>query len=318
MMYDWNLNGVMVLVDVIFTNSLLALACILVSNNLRFYRPKKNRYLYILVLCIAISGLWIAVIKFGFFIANKYDQQFNLFAYDEAYNIFVTNSMPVRFDIGFLVIGCMALVSMLWYHSEEQKETEQRKADTEVLAKDAELYSLRQQLQPHFLFNSLNSISALSEFLRGTLKKEEHAWVTLAEEIQQLELYLEIEKVRFGHRLNTEIFIDETAKDLILPPLLLQPIVENAIKFGLYDTTEAVTIRLNAHKNDNELVITVKNPFDPETSSPKHGLGFGLSSATRRLFLLFSRTDLLTTQSTENLFTTIVKIPQHDQSNTDR
>ena len=92
--------------------------------------------------------------------------------------------------------------------------------------------------------------------------------------------------------------------------MLLQPLVENAIKFGLYDTTEAVTITIDAARENNYLVVTIQNPFDPETSSPKQGTGFGLSSVQRRLFLLFSRSDLLSTRHTNNLFTTVIKIPQ--------
>jgi LytS/YehU family sensor histidine kinase len=92
--------------------------------------------------------------------------------------------------------------------------------------------------------------------------------------------------------------------------MLLQPIVENAIKFGLYDTTEAVTIRIEAHADNNYVVISVQNPFDPETSRPKQGTGFGLSSIQRRLYLLFARGDLFETRVEGHLFTTIVKIPQ--------
>lgn len=95
-----------------------------------------------------------------------------------------------------------------------------------------------------------------------------------------------------------------------LPALLLQPIAENAIKFGLYDTMGDTVIRFLAMKEENILVIKVQNPFDPETSSPKLGTGFGLKSIQRRLYLLFARTDLLTTQAKGNTFTTIVKIPQ--------
>jgi LytS/YehU family sensor histidine kinase len=123
-------------------------------------------------------------------------------------------------------------------------------------------------------------------------------------------LYLDIEKVRFGNRLNTEIDIDESTKPLKLPALLLQPIVENAIKFGLYDTTGDTVIKLFATRDENNLVIKVLNPFDPETSSPQLGTGFGLKSIQRRLYLLFARNDLLTTVAKGNIFITIVKIPQ--------
>jgi len=219
----------------------------------------------------------------------------------------------------------MSLIGELWYSLGEQKGYEERKADAEKLAREAELSKLRQQLQPHFLFNSLNSISALvnsqperarkmiqqlSDFLRGTLKKEENTWITLGEELQHLQLYLDIEKVRFGHRLNTEVINDENSNALQMPHMILQPLVENAIKFGLYDTTAPVTIKIQTLAEGSYLVVSVQNPFDPETSSPKKGTGFGLTSVQRRLYLLFARNDLLTTNAENNLFTTVIKIPQ--------
>ena len=180
-------------------------------------------------------------------------------------------------------------------------------------------------MQPHFLFNSLNSINALigtrptearkmvqqlSDFLRGTLKKEETQWVILKEELQYLQLYLEIEKVRFGNRLATDIQCNEEVQQMKMPALLLQPIVENAIKFGLYDTTGETVIHILTTTSDNELVIRVSNPYDPETSAPKQGTGFGLKAIQRRLYLLFGRSDLLTTEAKGNIYTTTVKIPQ--------
>jgi len=94
--------------------------------------------------------------------------------------------------------------------------------------------------------------------------------------------------------------------------LLLQPIVENAIKFGLYDTTDNVLIKLTAKKEDHLLSISVQNPFDPATSTTKKGTGFGLTSIRRRLYLLYGRNDLLETKTEGNIFITTVKIPQHD------
>jgi LytS/YehU family sensor histidine kinase len=91
--------------------------------------------------------------------------------------------------------------------------------------------------------------------------------------------------------------------------MLLQPIVENAIKFGLYDTTEAVTISIRTRLDGNYIRIEVVNPFDPETSRPKKGTGFGLTSIQRRLYLIFARPDLLETRVEGNLFITTVKIP---------
>lgn len=219
----------------------------------------------------------------------------------------------------------MALISVLWYTIHDQREIEKRKEEADKLSKDAELFKLRQQLQPHFLFNSLNSINALigsqpqkarnmiqqlSDFLRGTLKKEDHQWINLEEELQHLQLYLEIEKVRFGHRLSTEVKNETDGMKMHLPAMLLQPVVENAIKFGLYDTIGDITISIEATNDDGSLVLEVKNPFDPETSSPKKGTGFGLSSVKRRLYLLFARNDLLKTEIKDQLFITTIKIPQ--------
>jgi two-component system LytT family sensor kinase len=219
------------------------------------------------------------------------------------------------------------MISVLWQTWAEQKEDQSRKADAEKLTKEAELFKLRQQMQPHFLFNSLNSINALigtsptearrmvqqlSDFLRGTLKKEETQWVVLKEELQYLQLYLEIEKVRFGNRLSTDIKTDEEVQQMKMPALLLQPIVENAIKFGLYDTTGETVIHITTTKENHELVIKVTNPFDPETSAPRQGTGFGLKSIQRRLYLLFGRSDLLVTEAKGNIFITMVRIPQQE------
>lgn len=313
---NWLLSWSSAINDALVSNGLLAAACWLVSNNLRYYRPHKGRYAYMLILCTALSGLWVFIVKLAM-------QQ--LYADDTTYLDFLSISMPVRFTIALLATGCVALISLLWYTQEEQKEIETRSLAATQLAKDAELYKLRQQLQPHFLFNSLNSISALvtsrpeqarkmiqqlSDFLRGTLKKDENQWISLEEEIEHLALYLEIEKVRFGHRLHTEVHYDSTAAGFRIPHMLLQPVVENAIKFGLYDTTGEVKISLQAIVKEDGLQVIVRNPYDPSTSSPRQGTGFGLTSVQRRLYLLYARTDLLQTSAEHAIFTTVIKIPK--------
>lgn len=304
------------IIDSAISNTLLLMACLLVMNTLRYYLPRGRQYINIFSICLFLAIVWLLLSKLLLRLA--------LGSYPGYYDL-LHHSMSIRFSIAFLLLGCVTMMSILWYNQQEQAEKEVRKTDAEKLAKEAELFKLRQQLQPHFLFNSLNSINALigsrpeearkmvqqlSDFLRGTIKKEETQWVTLQEELQYLQLYLDIEKVRFGNRLATQIEIDEGTAELKLPSLLLQPIVENAIKFGLYDTTGDTVIRMYAAREENNLVIRVLNPFDPETSSPKQGTGFGLKSVQRRLYLLFARTDLLSTDAKQNTFTTTVKIPQ--------
>ncbi len=300
--------------DSLISNLFLGAATALVSLTLKFYLPDQNKYSYLLCLCAALSALWLVITR-----------AFLLLLLEEGgeYETFFSQSLLLRGATGFLIISCVALIAVLWYTLQDREESEKRRNEADKLAKDAELNNLRQQLQPHFLFNSLNSINALvgsqpqkartmiqqlSEFLRGTVKKDQKEWISLEEELQHLELYLEIEKVRFGHRLTTKI-INE-ADDAKLPLMLLQPIVENAIKFGLYDTIENVEITVHVQKDNRFLSIRVTNPFDAETSSPRKGTGFGLSSVQRRLYLLFARNDLLQTATENNQFITTIKIPQ--------
>ncbi|MBK0378367.1 histidine kinase [Mucilaginibacter sp. SD-g] len=303
------------LTDSILSALLLSVACWLINNNLRYYQPDKGSYIYLIIWCAALAGGCTAAARW----------LLPLFDFGQVYLNFLQQSLTIRLFTDFLAIGWMAMISALFYSQLDHKKTEQRKTEAEKLARDAELYNLRQQLQPHFLFNSLNSINALigfkpdqarkmihqlSDFLRGTLKKDDQLLVSLSDELQHLNLYLEIEKVRFGHRLQTEISCDGNCGEALLPSMLLQPLVENAIKFGLYDTTEAVTVSIRGEIEDQYLIIMIQNPYDPKTSRPRKGTGFGLSGVQRRLYLIFARNDLMETHANDNIFTTIIKIPQ--------
>ncbi len=233
----------------------------------------------------------------------------------------------LRIFIAFL--QTVFFFAIMWYLNQLTKQNKQKIAQqqAELTLRDAELIKLRQQLQPHFLFNSLNSINALvgsqpqlarkmiqnlSDFLRGTLKKDENVLVNLEEELKLLELYLDIEKIRFGHRLQIIFNVGEESNIQKLPALILQPIVENAIKFGLYNVLENVEISISAQKKENNLIIEIKNPFEEDALQTRKGEGFGLSLVERRLQLMFHRTDLITIQKENNIFTTTLIIPQHD------
>jgi two-component sensor histidine kinase len=299
--------------DAAITTGIQGIAGYFMMTSMRYYRPRRLSQLTWSI------GLAIGCVFLIRWIATQ------LIPDDEMYLQFLEKSMVVRGLFSWLMISIITIVTWAWFYMQEQQEMENRKVHTEKLAREAELSSLRQQLQPHFLFNSLNSISALigvkpeearkmiqqlSDFLRGTIRKDDQQYISLEEELKHLQLYLEIEKVRFGHRLKTEVTQQPETKAMVLPSLLLQPLVENAIKFGLYDTIGAITIRLDARTTDNHLHIRIENPFDPETSQAKPGTGFGLNSIQRRLYLLYGRNDLLTTQSHGNIFITELKIPQ--------
>ena len=311
-----NIDDTHAISDCVVYIDLLAASWFFISNNMKYYLPRQEKYWYILITSLIASSICLLLHK-GIIWA--------IFNENDSFRETIRSTWRLRFGAGFLITTSISMFSLLWYSQQEQKAMDARKAEAEALTRDAELFKLRQQLQPHFLFNSLNSISSLtgsqpekarhmitqlSEFLRGTLRKEEDLWNTLEEEIQHLRLYLDIEKVRFGHRLQTEVIFTNEAISLKLPAMLLQPVVENAIKFGLYDTIGNVLITIHAAVENNYLKIIIKNPFDPETSQPLKGTGFGLSSIKRRLYLLFARHDLLSTQHENEHFITTILIPK--------
>jgi two-component system LytT family sensor kinase len=301
---SWNIA----LVDGVISNALLSILVLSFVIFYRYYQPGTSNRILRLFHGLAVTIIYSILLNWIF--------QF-LFSTNSEYLSFVEKSMPIRSMYAFLMMAFISVLSWVLSQIEEKQVQDLRKAETDQIAIEVELVRLRQQLQPHFLFNSLNSISALAgsrpneaRDMIGNLKKYEQKKVTLKEELEHLNLYLDIEKVRFGYRLQTKLNIDENTLSIKLPPMLIQPIVENAIKFGLYDTIDSITINIDATIENELLCITVKNPFDSETVKANEGLGFGLTSIQRRLQLLYARNDLMLTEKKENVFTTTLKIPQ--------
>jgi len=192
---------------------------------------------------------------------------------------------------GFLLYMLSVTLHYVLLAEQASREAEQRALEARVLARDAELKALRAQVNPHFLFNCLHSISALTsvdagraremcillaEFLRVTLRLGGKEAITLQEELALVRGYLAIEKVRFGQRISMEEDVANDTMDLLIPPLLLQPLIENSIRHGIANLPEGGTIRLSIRREDRHISISVENNFDPDTpSSLKTGLGLG-------------------------------------------
>ena len=203
-----------------------------------------------------------------------------------------------------LVIVTGLLLYLLWvtlYYViiavEASRDAEARVMKASVLARDAELRALKAQVNPHFLFNSLNSISALTssdaskaremcillgDFLRRTLGLGEKSAIPLEEELSLIRAFLAVEKVRFGARIQMEENIDESALHVPVPPLLLQPLVENAVVHGIANLVEGGWIHLDVHAQNGNLTITVENSFDPD-APPRRKSGVGLVNVRQRL-----------------------------------
>ena len=295
-------------------SGLLLVSAVASLNILRFYNPSVDRLLFITGLSVILS---FAVIFLNSVIMRQVNNWLDLESIHQ-------QSQYMLGGFAFLINAFSLGFSLQLTDISEAQELKENRDRAESLNKEAELLKLRHQLQPHFLFNSLNSINALitiqpqearkmvqqlSAFLRGTIRADEHNLVSIKDELAHLELYLKIEKVRFGHRLSTVIDEDDESASKQIPSLLLQPLMENAIKFGLYGTTDLVEIKLEIKYSNHLLQISISNPIDIDVKT-QAGTGFGLSSIQRRLYLLYGRTDLLQTHKTDNLFTAQLKIPQ--------
>jgi len=263
-----------------------------------FYIPKYIKYGIIEIPSFILTMLWVYFSKhalLGFFDHNQ--------PYIDSWD----KTIIGRIIIGWLLLSMAIICHLILAELKKAEEAVKLQEQAENLRKEAELFKLRQQLQPHFLFNSLNSINALinkqpkearimvqqlSDYLRNTLKKEDDQSVLLKEELYDLQLYLSIEKVRFGHRLKITEDIQENNESTKVPPFLIQPLVENAIKYGLYGTTGEVAITISVKLYQGNLIFKISNPYDKDGVTVK-GTGFGLESIKRRLYLLFARNDLL-------------------------
>ena len=204
----------------------------------------------------------------------------------------------------FAVGALLYLVSVGCHYAalaaEASHQAERRAAAARTLARESELQVLRMQLNPHFLFNSLHSISALAtldgararemcirlaDFLRASMGLGGRESIPLRDELALVRSYLDVEQVQFGERLRVESKVDPECAECGVPALLLQPLVENAVKHGIAGLVEGGAIRLAAERVDGGVSITLENAFDPE--SPAHGMGMGLAHVRRRLQVRF-------------------------------
>ena len=263
------------------------------------------------------SGFWVLV---GYFILSR------VFAENTEYLHFLDSSLFWRFIIGVFFYSVEISINYVSIYYENFQQKQLKEAELRSLVKESELRSLKYQINPHFIFNSLNSISSLtisdppkaqemtiklSSFLRSTLSKNEKQLNKLEEEIKNVRLYLDIEKIRFGDNFDyTEEFNDSYMQKEI-PSMILQPLFENAIKHGVYESIDPVTIKISCEPENGYIKITVENNFDPEAVSHK-GEGIGLKNIANRLKLTYNQDNLLTTYRSNNTYKAVILIPNKE------
>lgn len=282
----------------------------------RYYNSKRafnssNSAILIVVITLVVSlNYWIITLFSG---SNS------------EYMLFIHATFLFRFMAVVMFFGFVHVRFWSSKRLEREEKIKQLAIENERSLVKIEMNSIQQQLKPHFLFNSLNSINALtmsdpeeaqrmvhllSEFMRGSIQQNQNELVPLSEEIRHLQLYTNIEKVRFGDRLNVAFEIPEEVLTTKVPFLILQPIIENAIKYGLYGNTEEITIEIKAEALDSFIQITITNPYDAVTQLTNKGTGFGIRSVERKLLLTYQRSNLLKTQAKNSIFTATLQIPR--------
>jgi two-component system, LytTR family, sensor kinase len=247
-----------------------------------------------------------------------------LFSSDALYLEFLNRSLPVRLISGLLYYAFMVSLFYLIIYFRELQEKIERENQLNLMLKEAELKTLRAQIRPHFLFNSLNSISALtmteplkaqemviklSEFMRFSLSEQDEKIIPLEKELYQIELYLDIEKVRFGNKLIFNKNIDPACLSMLLPALILQPLIENAVKYGVYEALGENRLIIRAEYREGLLDIFIENEFDPDYKTKK-GTGTGLKNVAGRLKAIYNRNDLVSFRKSVDVFSVNIKIPQ--------
>ncbi|MXO91441.1 sensor histidine kinase [Pontixanthobacter aquaemixtae] len=210
------------------------------------------------------------------------------------------------------------------------KVAERRESEFRRLAKEAELRSLRYQVNPHFLFNSLNSLSALvmtgkadraeemiqtlSSFYRHSLADDTTSDVDLADEFALQQHYLEIESIRFPERLIIEIDLPDDLQDARIPGMILQPLIENSVKYAVAPLTRPVRIRVAAREDYGRLALTVSDDGPGSKDIAEPGFGIGLANVRDRLRARFGNEATITAGPTETGYSTEIRVPlrKHD------
>lgn len=304
-------------IDSMVFNSLFGLLSLALWYVARYNSPSRSSVLSLMINHLAslvlITVIWIAL---GSYLLN-------VFIVSTSYYEFLEETIPWRIISAVFLYFITTLIYylLLYYNDLQQKRNKELKLIDMI--SESELNLLKSQINPHFLFNSLNSISSLtitdsakaqemiiklSDFLRYTVSKDDSRFTKLENEMENIQRYLDIEKIRFGDRLHFKFEVDKDCMDADIPIMILQPLYENALKHGVYESSEPTTIRTNCKRQPDHLFISILNNYEA-TSSVKKGAGIGLKNIRERLRLIYKHSDLLKIIKTENEFEVQLYIP---------
>lgn len=304
--------------EAVLQNFLFALLGLIIWYPTRYIPFRKEAWFYSILAHvmagIVIIAIWL-MLTVGILRA--------LFGSDEMYNSYLSSSVFWRGFIGVMVYLMIVLIYYLVSYARSLRERAQAEEKLKTLVKESELNMLKAQINPHFLFNSLNSISSLiisnpeearemtirlADFLRYSLKHRENEFVTLQEEMVRMKDYLSIEKVRFGEKLNYNLNAAEDCSQVQVPTMILQPLIENAIKHGVYESLEPVSITFSCAIRNEYLQLELKNDYDPNQPS-RRGTGVGLQNVSERIRLAYDGRASMAKTSEHGVFKVTLYIP---------
>lgn len=306
------------LVDSIFFNGLYSILGLALWYTVRYSIPSKPNLQAILVSQVPFLVI-IVLLWFGL----GYTSMRSFFSYDKSYINILEESIPWRIISGTFIYVMLTLVYYLFIYYNNLQEKIKAEGRLNEMVKESELNLLKSQINPHFLFNSLNSISSLtvtnpdraremtiklSDFLRYSVSQGSDKFTMLPSEIENIKKYLDIEKVRFGSKLVYDFDITEACSKTLIPVMILQPLYENAVKHGVYESTGEILIKTKCYNDDCCTLIEISNNFEPGAPSRK-GAGIGLRNIRDRLKLIYRNDQLLKTTIKENVFQVILIIP---------
>ncbi|PTN07333.1 sensor histidine kinase [Mangrovibacterium marinum] len=237
---------------------------------------------------------------------------------------FIWGSLPSKVLTGYLLYAGYVVFFYAVNYYNSLRDRIKREAEMKMLVRDAELNALKSQINPHFLFNSLNSISSLtmsspekaqemvinlSSFMRYSLQHNREEKVALRDELDHIKLYLGIEKIRFGKKLNPVFRVSEECLNARIPNMILQPLFENAIKYGVYEATEPVDVVMSCEPAQGFFRISIENEYDPKSKKHK-GEGIGLRNIRQRLALIYGNPGLLQVSDLKTRFKVELMLPQ--------
>lgn len=272
-----------------------------------------------------MSAVWLAagLISLLIWLAAAYGWSQFLLPPGESYPVSVLSALPLMIFAGAIGILLAVLGHYLAGAFQRSREAERRALELQVLAREAELRSLRAQLDPHFLFNSLNSVAALigndtaaarqmcfqmAQFFRKSLSLGREQSIPLAEEISLVETFLAIEQVRFGDRLRATFDVSDDVRAISVPPLMLQPLVENAVHHGVAHLLEGGEVSVRARRREGFLEIVVENPCDPDRP-PSRSTGVGLMNVRSRVETLCGHRASVDVDAGETNFRVSILLP---------